>query len=91
MFDPGNCQLTIQMTREKLNDLENRLPRTDSTVMGSEALNHQPIDLSNWSIKTEQATEEALLDVESIQRQILGLIPLGMKMGALHWHPWNTS
>ena len=84
-------QLTIQMTRKSLNDMKNQLPLNDSTVVRSQDLNHHPADQSNGSIKTEQSPEETLVDLESIQRQTLVLIPLGMKLSVVASDPLATS
>lgn len=83
MFDQENSQLTIQMAKENLNDMKNQSPRTDSTVTSSEDLNHQSADLSNDSIKTKLATGEALIDMESIQRQTPALFPTGTKLSVV--------
>ena len=79
MFDPGNCQLTIQMTRENLDDVRNQLPFKEPTVTRDEDSSHQTEEPDCDSVVTKQATEAALIDMDSIQRQTLALIPTGMK------------
>ena len=91
IFDPGNCQLTIQMTRETLNDVRNQLPFQESTVTGDEESSHQPADLNNDPVETKRAAEEALIEGEAIQRQTLALIPTGMGLDALTLIPQEKS
>ena len=87
IFDPGNCQLTIQLTRENLDGVGGRLPCTESTMMTGEDLSHQTADLSIGSSKTKQA----LNDVESIQRQTLALIPTGMELSVVAFGPLRNK
>ena len=74
MFDPGKCQLTIQIKRENLDEIQDKLASSESTAEFDSA-NRRLRGIENTT--HQGRTREESSDIDSIQRQTLALVPTG--------------
>ena len=78
MFDPGNCQLTIQMTRESLAAFKSQITRSEPMLLRDEDLKHRSRDSSCDSHQVQNVSGGVSSDTDLIQRRILALVPIDM-------------
>ncbi|KAL8793413.1 MAG: hypothetical protein Q9195_003999 [Heterodermia aff. obscurata] len=79
MFDPGKCQLTIQIKRESLDEVQHELASSESTA-GFDNANQRLLRKTENSIhKGQISIGKDSNDIDIIQRRTLALIPTGMK------------
>ena len=74
MFDSGKCQLTTQIKRESLDEIQDKLASSKSTTEFDSA-NRRLRRIENTT--HQGRTREESSDIDFIQRQTLALVPTG--------------